>query len=460
MSELTPLNFIGGDFHNMAGLSSWGRLYRISRLNGLTIGQTISALGVPDDVAIPIRTLQFFPVDQIYRVLDNLQGHARTRAWPALAGIIPYQVESHKISSAIKQMRACPTCLKHGYHSIVHLMSWIHHCPWHNEALIERCVCGGSLTQAPPSSRMMICYCGHDHYDRLMGLASLTTWPEHEVIDCISDVLDQAKFNRSTHRLFNGNSCDLYESIGALRADHGSFPDLLRTQVSDEEIAGADNALMKKIVLKWDECSHSLGSESVPIAQQHAALNDLFKRVLAEKIAYSLEAVTGYPRGLINFENLFGASGETEHGVIRAKFLCSGSWKVGNDLIRRFINKGCSVNSDELALDKRNANLHSALDQYGEKTNLLGLTLSAIAMQADVSRWTMRMWRIFAGVLPQCPYWSGETIVASQLVGNTFSTICRDMRVSPNSWVSSEGSKTFLHLVGEAITEVGLQSPT
>lgn len=60
MTTLLSSSLIGGDLNRMYGLSSFGRLYRISRLNSLTLQQAVDVMGIPNCVQNHLRSYESF----------------------------------------------------------------------------------------------------------------------------------------------------------------------------------------------------------------------------------------------------------------------------------------------------------------------------------------------------------------------------------------------------------------
>jgi len=165
----------------MPYLSSFGWLYRLSRLNGLRTHQLRYVLGLPHQAAMLLRQDGGFPWTLFDLWLQEAGlshtqrlGYTESRPYPAAWGC---GIEASSI-------RGCRTCLSFGYHTYLHQLPWLRRCEWHDEPLVTTCVCGAPLLpmiRTLRTHRLLECDCGYDHFDRRKGLLGMSEWPEAQV---------------------------------------------------------------------------------------------------------------------------------------------------------------------------------------------------------------------------------------------------------------------------------------
>lgn len=169
-------------------MSPFGYLFSVARLNNIRTSHFCSALGLSSHAASGLRSGKL-SWNLLARWRDAYLGSPmgspeRRHQIDAFAPLYPQYgpVGTYRNS----QLRGCRSCLRHGFHSLLHQLPWIRKCPWHEEAVVETCECGrGFLT---PSNgrhplRLLDCVCGHDHFDVLTALESPISWPAAKVLE-------------------------------------------------------------------------------------------------------------------------------------------------------------------------------------------------------------------------------------------------------------------------------------
>jgi hypothetical protein len=158
---------LGNDWRSYVGSSSFGVLWRASRMNCLQRGDMRRILGVSvrsiDDVFLRMTRSETqrsalastFPTsDFISQKFWNIE-----HWWP-YGGVIPW-------NSMPWNLRICPACARSCYHTLLFQMPGISHCPIHNMKLTETCPrCDRSLLAGfRQGNPLGACPCGHDLVD-------------------------------------------------------------------------------------------------------------------------------------------------------------------------------------------------------------------------------------------------------------------------------------------------------
>jgi hypothetical protein len=158
--------FVHVPLGNQAGLSGFGALLQVARLNHFRAQDLHAAFGLrfqyredlsqvlvfsPKRKASLITALGVAPAIATLWAVDPWQPFEGGNPWPHL----PWR------------LRACASCLRVGYHSNLFQMPWIVRCPWHRERLIERCRrCERPLLEGFRERKaLLFCACGHDPVD-------------------------------------------------------------------------------------------------------------------------------------------------------------------------------------------------------------------------------------------------------------------------------------------------------
>lgn len=134
---------LGRDWSGYAGVSAFGAVLRVARLNGLAPGDIRRQLGTTVGETMPF---QYWLSDaKLHARVIDLGGMPPAMAtdfalatWWPFGGSIPW-------TCLPWHLRACPRCLAAAYHSPLFQLPGIHRCPWHAEPLTTHCVqCGRS----------------------------------------------------------------------------------------------------------------------------------------------------------------------------------------------------------------------------------------------------------------------------------------------------------------------------
>lgn len=174
-----PGKLLGGDFSQMPYISSFGRLYRLARLNGLRTHQLRQVLKTPSPVLAGLRT-GYVAWRELHAWETSVLGGQDDLLPHTWEHWHPYR---HRSYSRSPRLRGCRSCLAYGFHTLLHQLPWIVRCQWHDEDLIESCTCGRPFLDASHGldSRLLTCECGVDNYERSKGLLGMHQWPSAEV---------------------------------------------------------------------------------------------------------------------------------------------------------------------------------------------------------------------------------------------------------------------------------------
>lgn len=172
-----PSGLVSSRLGQQDGLSAFGALLHLARLNHFHGPDFRAAFGLH------------------FQYRDDLSKHlafsAKNQARLAVAAAIPaeakalWSVEPWQPyagdglwTNLPWSLRACPSCLRFGYHSNLFQMPWMVQCPWHRTQLITACrKCGRSLLDGfRQGLDLMRCPCGIDSVNER---AVLTGDPHH-----------------------------------------------------------------------------------------------------------------------------------------------------------------------------------------------------------------------------------------------------------------------------------------
>lgn len=159
--EELPLTISHRDFSTLDGISPFGLVVQTLRINCLPPLEAYSTMSIrltygedwSQRLCLSDRLknslLARFPEANILSPMWSL------KRWQAFGnGEIHWQ----------PILRACPECLKSGYHSMLFQLPWVNRCPWHGASLMTDCAsCSKPLwknikRESPP----LLCDCGHD----------------------------------------------------------------------------------------------------------------------------------------------------------------------------------------------------------------------------------------------------------------------------------------------------------
>lgn len=183
-------SLIGSDFNSVPYLSPFGRLYRLSRLNGLWLHQFPYMFGIPPFLQSQLREGGVVPWKGLHAwdaasSTEGVRVQCDWRDW--------YPYRNGTVDEFHTRLRGCPLCFSYGYHTMLHQLPWISSCPWHRVALVDACICGRSLMSKVRDSRtakLLACICGNDHFDRQSALLGMDQWPTAEVHCCLATYLN------------------------------------------------------------------------------------------------------------------------------------------------------------------------------------------------------------------------------------------------------------------------------
>ncbi len=161
-----PLGFVQAQLDQQIGISGFGTLLHLSRLNYLHRPDFFAAFG-----------LRFQKRDDLSKLLtfSPKRMHSMTSAAGLSKGITDsWSVDAWQpfTTKGLWEhvpwtLRACGTCLRYGYHSTLFQMPWIDRCPWHREQLITQCRrCDRPLLAGFSEGKDLLqCTCGIDYVD-------------------------------------------------------------------------------------------------------------------------------------------------------------------------------------------------------------------------------------------------------------------------------------------------------
>lgn len=160
--------FVGSHLDVIPGISAAGLFVRISRLN-LLGPSDYSALTGGGRGAL----------DCLMQVLNR--SHTRQQQFATTLGLAqspatwslemwhPFQARRF-VEDGKRGLRYCPTCIRSGYHTLLHDLPWFALCPWHDARLRDGCErCDQPILVTSHDwvrgQRPLRCRCGHDHFD-------------------------------------------------------------------------------------------------------------------------------------------------------------------------------------------------------------------------------------------------------------------------------------------------------
>lgn len=166
--ETSTPGLVHARLEQQTGLSSFGALLHLARLNHFRGPDFRAAFG-----------LYFTYQDDLSRRLTfSMKNQARLAAAAALPNesralwsVEPWQPFAGERfwEEQPWSLRACPCCLRFGYHSNLFQMPWMARCPWHRAQLITECrKCGRPLLDGfRQRLDLMRCPCGGDPVNEL-----------------------------------------------------------------------------------------------------------------------------------------------------------------------------------------------------------------------------------------------------------------------------------------------------
>lgn len=158
---------LGADLHIYPYLSGYGLLQRICRLMMLDQRELISSLGLRLREGADLLALTQRPS----RVRDALCELVGINVNDAQSLWSPEDWSPLQTGGALdrlcRQLRQCPECAKHGYHTALFQLPSIRQCPWHKSPLIDACPkCHRPLDALYARvGRIGACRCGRELFD-------------------------------------------------------------------------------------------------------------------------------------------------------------------------------------------------------------------------------------------------------------------------------------------------------
>lgn len=387
-------SLIGGNLKGMGDLSAFGRLFRISRLNSLTIRQAIDVMRIDKSVRGYLeRHAAFQWPDAV--AWDRLTAPQRAR--PTTTNeLLPYLVD--RTLQINEQIRGCRSCLRAGFHTLLHQLPWIDLCPWHRERLVERCACGRRLLEgARDTSRfLLLCPCGHDFYDRMDALASITSWPSARARALVAKQIKFAGASRATHRLEADMDLSLDQAIAAALGKFIPARYIIKMDVVVDQI-GDDREAQRRAITDWNPLApfcryprghliHLLQSER---SHLRGYLHDLNRRTEKSTDEYSWRAFHRQGSQLVFYRTPVDSIEGIEHTWISQR-----DHDLARKIVERFI-QGHSTGQFATHVN-RDDRLQSILDDPNIDLRGLAGTLSTISMQAFMEQSLHAVWSAYA----------------------------------------------------------------
>ena len=383
-------SLIGSDFKGMGDLSAFGRLYRISRLNSLTVRQAIDVMGIDKRVRGYLERHAAFPWPG-GGVWDQMTTPRRAKP-TKVCDLVPYLVERNMDIN--EQIRGCRSCLRAGFHAMVHQLPWIDLCPWHREPLIDRCECGRRLLDGARDTGnvLLLCRCGHDFYDRLDALESITHWPSRRAKAFVAKRSKSAKASRETHQLKVDLDLSLDEAIAAAIGTLFPARHLITTDVNINEI-NDDRESQHRAIAAWHPLdifpsyprNHLIPLLRVERSNLKNYLHGLYLRIASSPGEFSKRAFNEQGSEL----TLHGVQVDSIEGVDH-RWISHRDHNLARQVAECFINKHSASQSDSYI--GRNDRLQSVLEDPSIDLRGLAGTLSVIAMQAFMEQALHLVW--------------------------------------------------------------------
>jgi hypothetical protein len=385
----------------MAGLSSFGRLYRISRLNSLTFGLAFNLLGVDSAVKMGLRYGNF-SVFKKGMILDQIRGHSRVGTWPTEDDLIPRRIIGRPVDAFLSNhaLRGCLTCLKAGFHSLIHQARWIETCPWHLEALVDQCTCGRPLFGCPesPKSFILVCKCGRDFFDRLTSLSTLSAWPERAIKRTIRDEVRRAQDRRTLDDLHVERGVPLNIALAASFKKDGSSPYWMCTEVTHDGMDNFENdEQIRKIIVCWDEIIFPSYDISVPLLTREINNINAFALTVISRLRQSKGRYScSRPFIAHNGDVRFCTTPIETIDSVSSIYLSDENLAFGRELISQFVSKHCSC--DTRITDRRRwmYSRDKSLEHPNDELKLLARILSVLASHCVIEDLTKRAWASYA----------------------------------------------------------------
>jgi len=296
-------SLIGSDMDSVPYLSPFGRLYRLSRLNGLWLHQLPHMFGIPPLLQQMLRIGNGVPWEALHAWDANSStegAHVQCtwRDW--------YPYRNGTVGESPTKLRGCPVCFAYGYHTMLHQLPWISSCPWHRVPLVDTCICGRNLllkVRALGKAKLLACVCGNDHFDRRSALLGMNQWPIDEVHHNLTTYLNFSRNERkrttliTTQRLKRSQAYARIEPVsespyhrpidtkqyGDNKVNDAFSPRIFDESTNDTSIS---DLIVSSILSTWSQLTYSCVWElyRIPITPS------CYGRILQHASAIGLEA--------------------------------------------------------------------------------------------------------------------------------------------------------------------------
>lgn len=208
-----------GTIHDgQVGISAYGVLVRLQRMGHLPRSALRNALGIAvrkgEDLLAKTTTSSV-----LQQRLAALMPEVDTQYWQLDTW---WMFDGTRMDAAlVETLRECPSCARCCYHSLLFQMPGVTHCPWHGDALIDRCLrCDRSLqaglaSDLPPGR----CPCGHDRVDGME--TAMGAWEGEFRRGAVERFVAAAQQHRARHFLLPADVGDplALEAMAALTPD-------------------------------------------------------------------------------------------------------------------------------------------------------------------------------------------------------------------------------------------------
>ena len=195
--------FVGDDFSDFRHPSLFGAFCMVVRLNHLRPQDYMAAFGLrvrrEDDLS-RILTFSKSRMESVRRALGLTLTAGELEPW------LPFRCDV-RLFEQKWIFRYCLSCLRVGYHTLLHQLPWISRCPWHGDQLRTDCRrCGRRMTIDGTSGRRLLqCECGFEVLNESCAVAGdrqLVAQSE----PYLESYLTWASGRRSRWRLFSPQS--------------------------------------------------------------------------------------------------------------------------------------------------------------------------------------------------------------------------------------------------------------
>ncbi|WP_147281645.1 hypothetical protein [Dyella solisilvae] len=147
-AAMTESPWVGGDLSVMPAASAFGVLARLVRLNALKPKDLFASFGLRLRRADDLSEVMTFSHARQAALAKALRLPDAPPEW-ALSTWLPFRTGSELLRDPWK-FRYCQMCLATGYHTLLHQLPWLDHCPWHHCVLRTQC----PLCAAPTTVRV------------------------------------------------------------------------------------------------------------------------------------------------------------------------------------------------------------------------------------------------------------------------------------------------------------------